>query len=90
MRLPHKGGEVMEVDYSGMTVPITNPESSEISQAQVFVAVLPASSYTFMEIQPSQQLEYWLSGHVRAFAFLGVPKILRPENQDWGEETQLL
>jgi hypothetical protein len=25
MRLPHKGGEVLEVDYAGMTVPITNP-----------------------------------------------------------------
>ncbi len=81
MRLPHKGGEVLEVDYAGMTVPITNPETGEITQAQVFVAVLPASSYTYAEIQPSQELQHWLSGHVRAFAFFGgAPKILRPDN----------
>jgi len=44
MRLPHKGGEEMEVDYAGMTIPITDPETGEIGQAQVFVAALPASS----------------------------------------------
>ena len=35
MRIPRKAGEEMEVDYAGMTVPITNPETGEISQAQV-------------------------------------------------------
>lgn len=50
MRIPRKGGEEMEVDYTGMTVPITNPETGEISQAQVFVATLPASNYTYAEI----------------------------------------
>ncbi len=81
MRLPHKGGEVMEVDYAGMTVPITDPETGEISQAAVFVATLPASNYTYVEIQSSQELSQWLGGHVRAFAFFGgVPKIIRPDN----------
>jgi transposase len=81
MRLPHKGGEVMEVDYAGMSVPITNPETGEVRQAQVFVASLPASSYIYAEVQPSQELQHWLAGHVRALAFFGgVPKILRPDN----------
>ena len=81
MRLPHKGGEVMEVDYAGMTMPITNPETGEIWQAPVFVATLPASSYVYAEVQPSQELQYWLAGHVRAFTFFGgAPKILRPDN----------
>ena len=85
MRMPHKGGEVLEVDYAGMTVPITNPETGEVRQAQVFVATLPASSYTFAEVQPSQELQHWLAGHVRAFAFFGgVPKILRPDNLKTG------
>ncbi|HEY6019827.1 MAG TPA: IS21 family transposase [Candidatus Paceibacterota bacterium] len=85
MRLPHKGGEALEVDYAGMTLPITNPDTGEIHQAQVFVATLPASSYTFAEVQPSQELQYWLAGHVRAFAFFGgVPKILRPDNLKTG------
>jgi transposase len=88
MRLPHKGGEEMEVDYAGMTVPITNPETGEISRAQVFVATLPASSYIYSEIQPSQELRYWLGGHIRAFEFFGgVPKILRPDNLKSGVKT---
>jgi transposase len=81
MRKPHKGGEVVEVDYAGMTLPITNPETGDIYQAVVFVATLPASSYVYAEVQPSQELQHWLAGHVRAFAFFGgVPKILRPDN----------
>lgn len=81
MRLPHKAGEVMEVDYAGMTLPITNPDTGEIWQAVVFVAVLPASNYIYTEVQPSQELQHWLAGHVRAFAFFGgIPKILRPDN----------
>jgi transposase len=88
MRLPHKGGEAMEVDYAGMTVPITNPETGEIWQAQVFVAVLPASSYTYAEVQPSQELRHWLGGHVRAFTFFGgLPKIVRPDNLKSGIKT---
>jgi transposase len=85
MRLPHKGGEALEVDYAGMTLPITNPETGEIREAAVFVAVLPASNYVYAEIQSSQELQHWLAGHVRAFAFFGgVPKILRPDNLKTG------
>ncbi len=81
MRLPHKGGEELEVDYAGMTLLITNPETGEVTQAQIFVAVLPASNYTYVEVQPSQELQHWLMGHVHAFEFFGgVPKILRPDN----------
>jgi transposase len=85
MRLPHKGGEEMEVDYAGMSVPVTNPETGEIWQAPVFVATLPASSYIYAEVQPSAELQHWLGGHVRAFAFFGgVPKILKPDNLKTG------
>ena len=85
MRLPHKGGEVMEVDYAGMTLPITNPQTGEVREAAVFVATLPASNYTYVEIQSSQELQHWLAGHVRAFTFFGgVPKILRPDNLKTG------
>ena len=85
LRLPHKGGEALEVDYAGMTLPIINPETGKISESAVFVATLPASHYTYVEIQPSQELQHWLAGHVRAFAFFGgVPKILRPDNLKTG------
>lgn len=88
MRLPHKAGEEMQVDYVGMTVAITNPETGEISRAAVFVATLPASSYTYAEIQPSQELQYWLGGHVRAFGFFGgIPQTICPDNLKSGVKS---
>jgi len=47
MRQNHKAGEKLFVDYAGDTVPITDPESGEERQAQIFVATMGASSYTY-------------------------------------------
>ncbi len=44
MRQIHKAGEKLFVDYAGQTLPIVNPHTGEISDAQIFVAVLGASS----------------------------------------------
>lgn len=84
-RFLHPGGEVMEVDYAGITVTIVNPETGETRQAPVFVATLPASDYLYAEVQPSQDLCHWINGHVRALNFFGgLPKILRPDNPKTG------
>jgi len=84
-RLPHTGGEEMEVDYAGLTMTIVNPESGETHQAPVFVATFPASDYVYAEVQPSQELCHWINGHVRSFSFFGgLPKILRPDNPKTG------
>jgi len=88
MRIPRKGGEELEVDYAGVTVPITNPETGEISQAQVFVATLPASNYTYAEVQASQELAHWIGGHVRALNFFGgAPKTICPDNLKSGVKS---
>ena len=48
---------------------------------QILVAVLGASSYTYVEAQPSQELEHWIGCHVRALAFFdGVPLVVVPDN----------
>ena len=87
-RLPHKGGEELEVDYAGLTIPIVNPETGEVRQAPVFVATLPASNYLYAEVQPNQQACHWINGHVRAWEFLGgVTKILRPDNPKTGVKS---
>ena len=49
MRQEHRAGEKLFIDYAGQTVPVVDPETGEVRQAQVFVAVLGASSYTFAE-----------------------------------------
>jgi transposase len=81
MRQIHKAGEKLFVDYAGQTLPIVNPHTGEISEAQIFVAVLGASSYTFAEATLSQNLPDWLGSHRRAFEFFGgVPEIVIPDN----------
>jgi transposase len=81
MRQIHKAGEKLFVDYAGHTLPIVNPRTGEIKDAQIFVAVLGASNYTFAEATWSQNLSDWLGSHCRAFDFYGgVPEIVVPDN----------
>ena len=81
MRQIHKAGEKCFIDYAGQTVPIVDPATGEFYPAQIFVAVLGASSYTFAEATRSQSLPDWLESHVRAFEFFGgVPELLIPDN----------
>jgi len=81
MRQNHKAGDKLFVDYAGQTVAIVDRHSGELHQAQIFVAVLGASNYTFAEATWSQQLQDWLQSHVRAFAFFGgVPEVVVPDN----------
>ena len=79
--LEHTGGEEMQVDYAGLKIPITDPQTGEISQASVFVATLPASNYLYAEAQSSENQCNWNNGHVRALEFFGgVVKIVKPDN----------
>ena len=81
MRQHHKAGEKLFVDYCGPTMDIVNPRTGEIRTAQVFVAVLGASNYTYAEATWSQGLEDWIMSHVRCFKFLGgVPELVIPDN----------
>jgi transposase len=80
MRQVHRAGEKLFLDYSGQTVPIIDAASGEIHRAEIFVAVLGASSYTYAEATLSQQLPDWIASHVRCFEFLGcVPALLIPD-----------
>ncbi len=81
MRQVHPAGERLFVDYAGQTVELVDPATGEIRQAQVFVAVLGASSYTYAEATWTQTLPDWIGAHVRALAFLGgVPRQIVPDN----------
>ena len=81
MRKPKKAGEEAEVDYSGLTMPIIDPHTGEITQAEIFVGVLGASGLIYAEAQTDQSKPNWVRGHVRMFEFYGgVPRIVRPDN----------
>ena len=69
------------VDYAGQTLPVVDRETGEVRQAQVFVAVLGASSYTFAEASWTQTLQDWTASHLRAFEFIGgCPELVMPDN----------
>lgn len=81
MRQSHRAGEKLFVDYCGPTLPIVNPDTGECRLAQVFVAVLGASNYTFACASWSQKQADWLNAHVKAFEFFGgVPELVVPDN----------
>ena len=80
MRQIHVGGEKLFVDYAGSTVPIVNVLTGEITQAQIFVATLGASNYTFACATPRQTTVDWISAQVRALEFFGgVPRLVVPD-----------
>ncbi|CAM3630764.1 transposase [Xenorhabdus nematophila ATCC 19061] len=81
MRQPHQAGEKLFIDYCGPTLPVINPDTGEARKAQVFVATLGASSYTYAEATWSQTLEDWVMSHVRCFQYLGgTPALVVPDN----------
>lgn len=71
MRQDHRAGEKMFIDYAGQTVDVVNPLTGEVKAAQIFVAVLGASNYTFAEATWTQALPDWIGSHQRAFQFFG-------------------
>ena len=81
LRQEHRAGKKIFIDYAGQTVSIVDPKTGEITEAQIFLATLGASNYTFAEASLSQDLPSWIKSHVHAFEFFGgVAEILVPDN----------
>jgi transposase len=81
MRQTHVAGEKLFVDYAGTTLAIHDAATGGIITAQLFVAALGASSYTYAEATLTQTLPDWLGSHARAFAFFGgVPALVVSDN----------
>ncbi len=81
LRQAYRAGEKLFVDYAGQTVRVIDPATGKAREAQIFVAVLGASNYTYAESTWSQGLEDWIGSHVRTFAALGgVSELVVPDN----------
>ena len=71
----------MFVDFAGKTLQITDTESGEIKQVQVFVAILGASQLTFVMTVESQEMEDFIRCCEKALHFFGgVPIAIVPDN----------
>ncbi|MFA7465645.1 MAG: IS21 family transposase [Syntrophales bacterium] len=81
LRQTYRAGEKLFVDHAGQTMLITDPLTGRTREAYLFIAVLGASSYTYIEAVLARDLPSWISSHVRAFQFFGgVPGIIVPDN----------
>jgi transposase len=82
MRQTHVGGDKLFVDYAGDTVPvIVDRLTGEVRQAQIFVAVMGASSFSYVEATWTQTLGDWIGAHTRALAAIGgAPRLIVPDN----------
>ncbi len=81
MRQEHRAGEKMFVDFSGDGIDLVDRLTGECRTAKLFVAVLGASSLTYIEPVLSEDLATWVGCHVRAWEyFQGVSEITVPDN----------
>ncbi|MDP3051358.1 MAG: IS21 family transposase [Eubacteriales bacterium] len=85
LRQEHRAGEKVFTDWAGQTIPIVNRHTGEITFAGIFVAVLGASNYTYVEAFPSQILAHWIMAHIHTFEFFnGSPAIVVNDNLKTG------
>jgi transposase len=81
MKIIHKGGDKLYVDYSGDAPGYIDKATGEVIKTQIFVASFGASSYTFAEATATQNQEDWVGSHVRAFEYFGgLPNAVVPDN----------
>lgn len=81
LRRDHKAGERAFVDFSGDGIPIVDPTTGEVAVAKLFVAVLGASNFTYIEPVLTEAVPVWVQCHVNAFQYFGgVPEITVPDN----------
>ncbi len=81
LRQVHTAGERVFVDFAGQTMEVIDGATGEVLRAEVFVAVLGASSYTYAEATWTQSLPDWIAAHVNMMAFIGgVPRQIVSDN----------
>lgn len=81
LRQVYKAGERMLVDFCGRTIPIIDRKTGEVTYAEIFVATLGMSNYTYAEAVPDQSLPHWISCNTHALEFFGgVTELVIPDN----------
>lgn len=88
MRQEHRAGEKMFVDFSGDGIDVVDPDTGVCTVAKLFLAVLGASNFTYVEPALSEDLPTWTACHVRALEFFGgTAEIWVPDNLKSGVKS---
>ena len=85
MRISHKPGDAMEVDWAGNTIPVWDSMTGESVPAYLFIAVLPCSCYVYAQACSDMKSDTWILCHVNAYKYFGgVTRLLIPDNLKTG------
>jgi transposase len=88
LKMIHKGGEKLFVDYSGDGIPYIDRTTGEVKDTRVFVSCFGASSYSYADATDTEKDEDFVNSHVRSFYFFkGLPAALVPDNLKSGVIT---
>lgn len=80
MRMEHKAGDKMYVDFTGVKHAVVDSQTGEITEYEVFVAVLGCSQYAYIEAIASQTKADWVQVNENALRFFGgVPCAIVPD-----------
>lgn len=81
MHIEHKAGDKMFSDFTGKKLKITDWPSGKQTEVEVFIAVLGASQYTYVEAVETQKMKDWLQVNENAFHYFGgVTNAIVPDN----------
>lgn len=70
----HHPGEVLELDWSGSSILLSNRVTDETVGCHLLVAAFPFSGYFYAEAFPDERIHSWIAGVVHALTFFdGVP-----------------
>lgn len=85
MHFDHFPGERIEVDWAGSTIPIYDLMTGEVKKGYLFVATLPYSQYSYVEVTENMKQENWINAHVNMVNFFhGVTPLIYPDNLKTG------
>jgi transposase len=90
MRQHHVAGDKAFVDYSGKRVPIVDSLTGEMRMAELFIAVLGASNFTYADASWTQSLPDWIGAHVRMFRFFGSATADPGQSQERHQQALIL
>ena len=101
MRMEHKAGDKMFVDFAGKKLQLTDRKTGQKSDVETFLAILGCSQLGYLEFVESQRKEHWIKGNVNALSYFGgVTAAIVPDNlksavnkacryEPWMNETYL-